>query len=157
MKKITTEVIKKTHDDIKLNIKLLLIWGTGVGGVMLPLNQYITQKTFEINKFQIYCVLCAIIVLFIDETRKYLGEKYKLKYFLETINTTIYNVISIIAYSLIIPIIRIVWDMYESNYNDYQVKEIFVRLLFFVCLIIFCNFVKEIVSNLLNKIFQNET
>ena len=38
LKEFASTVIEKTQSEVGINLKMLAIWGAGIGGIMVPLN-----------------------------------------------------------------------------------------------------------------------
>lgn len=125
----TKNLVNRTDKVYNLNSKMLLTWGTSVGGLVMPLDQYIKTGNFNITDDQRYLVLAGIaFVLFYEnkkglvkilETIKEEGledvfqkglEKAKdlksvFKRFLSSLNVNVSGFMDIIAYAFLIPII----------------------------------------------------
>ena len=125
----TKNLVNRTDKVYNLNSKMLLTWGTSVGGLVMPLDQYIKTGNFDITDDQRYLVLAGIaFVLFYEnkkglvkilETIKEEGledvfqkglEKAKdlksvFKRFLSSLNVSVSGFMDIIAYAFLIPII----------------------------------------------------
>ena len=125
----TKNLVNRTNKVYNLNSKMLLTWGTSVGGLVMPLDQYIKTGNFDITDDQRYLVLAGIaFVLFYEnkkglvkilETIKEEGledvfqkglEKAKdlksvFKRFLSSLNVSVSGFMDIIAYAFLIPII----------------------------------------------------
>ena len=125
----TKNLVNRTDKVYNLNSKMLLTWGTSVGGLVMPLDQYIKTGNFNITDDQRYLVLAGIaFVLFYEnkkglvkilETIKEEGledvfqkglEKAKdlksvFKRFLSSLNVSVSGFMDIIAYAFLIPII----------------------------------------------------
>ena len=125
----TKNLVNRTDKVYNLNSKMLLTWGTSVGGLVMPLDQYIKTGNFDITDDQRYLVLAGIaFVLFYEnkkglvkilETIKEEGledvfqkglEKAKdlksvFKRFLSSLNVNVSGFMDIIAYAFLIPII----------------------------------------------------
>lgn len=125
----TKNLVNRTDKVYNLNSKMLLTWGTSVGGLVMPIDQYIKTGNFDITDDQRYLVLAGIaFVLFYEnkkglvkilETIKEEGledvfqkglEKAKdlksvFKRFLSSLNVSVSGFMDIIAYAFLIPII----------------------------------------------------
>jgi hypothetical protein len=112
-----------------------MTWGTSVGGMVLPLDQYIRTGEFNLTEDQRYLILSGIaFILFfnnkkaitkivgkikeegIEETFKVVLSKAKdlkssFKNFLLSINVSMGSFIDVVAYSFLIPIITDIQDV----------------------------------------------
>lgn len=162
MKTLKIKIINNTKDDIILNLKLLLIWGAGIGGIMHPISQYLETGKTQLNTFEVVSFLCATLTIIVDENLKNIKKilptikKGKLRNplcnFLHTINITIYNLIIIIGYAFIIPILTILWNISQYGIKQNEIKEIFLRLFAFGIATIIGNILKELFTELFENI-----
>ena len=53
-----------------LNLKMLLTWGTSVGGLVMPLDQFIKNGNFDLTDDQRYLVLAGIAFVMFFENKK---------------------------------------------------------------------------------------
>jgi hypothetical protein len=112
-----------------LNLKMLLTWGTAVGGLVMPLDQFIKSGNFDLSDDQRYLVLAGIaFILFYDNKKGLVDvlEKIKeegleevfratlekgkdlksaFKGFLSSINVSVGSFMDTVAYAFLIPII----------------------------------------------------
>jgi hypothetical protein len=175
LKEFATMVIEKTQQDVGINLKMLLIWGAGVGGVMAPLNEFIQNGDFNLNDFQIASILCATTAILygesksvinellkvikdegiVDEFNRVLSKGSKLKKvflnFIQSLNMTLSSVTNIMSYAFIIPILPILWDMSQTGVTKPEVKEIVIRLMSFGLTAISGNTLRELITKLVNR------
>jgi hypothetical protein len=178
LKEFATMVIEKTQQDVGINLKMLLIWGAGVGGVMAPLNEFIQNGDFNLNDFQVASILCATTAILygesksvinellsvikeegvVDEFNMVLSKGAKLKKvflnFIQSLNMTLSSVTNIMSYAFIIPILPILWNMSQSGISQPELKEIVIRLMSFGLTAISGNTLRELVTKLVNR-FRN--
>lgn len=112
-----------------LNLKMLLTWGTSVGGLVMPLDQFIKNGNFDLTDDQRYLVLAGIAFVMFFENKKGLVKiletikeegledafrtgldkakelKSSFKGFLSSLNVTVSSFMDTVAYSFLIPII----------------------------------------------------
>ena len=112
-----------------LNVKMLLTWGTAVGGLVMPLDKFIRDGNFELTDDQRYLVLAGIAFIMFYENKRGLVKilkkikeeglentfslalekakdlKNSFKSFLSSINVTVGSFLDTVAYSFLIPII----------------------------------------------------
>ena len=175
LNEFATMVIEKTQNDIGINLKMLLIWGAGVGGVMVPLNEFIQNGDFHLNDFQTASILCATAAILygesksvinqlikvikdedvFDEFNQVLSKGIKLKKvflnFIQSLNMTLSNVTNIMSYAFIIPILPLLWSMSQSGISKPEIKEIVIRLMSFGLTAISGNTLRELVTKIVNR------
>ena len=125
----TSNLILKAKKSFGFNLKFLLTWGTSVGGLVMPLDEYIRTGRFDLTEEQSSLILFGVACAFfyensnafktillkikeegLEETFKEVLIKSKnlkdsfLK-FLSSINSTLGSSSDLLAYSFLIPII----------------------------------------------------
>jgi hypothetical protein len=132
MKKLynfTNTLVNKAIKIYGLNVKMLLTWGASVAGLVMPLDNYIRTGRFNLNEEQTILVLVGVAMMLFYNTRKttskviekireenledvfqvLLRKATELKVsfvdFLKAINVTVGNLLEIVSYSFLIPII----------------------------------------------------
>jgi hypothetical protein len=175
LKSFANTVITKTQEDVGVNLKMLLIWGAGVGGVIEPLNNFIASGNFELNEFQVSLILCSTAAILFGESKRTIkillgkieeegiedefdevyrkGVKLKQAFisFIESLNMTLYTVTNIMSYAFVIPLLPILHRMSNSGINDSDVKEMILRLVSFGLASISGNLMKELITKLIKR------
>jgi len=129
MYSFTNNLVNRVSKSYGLNLKMLLTWGTSVGGMVLPLDNYIRNGNFDLTDDQRYLVLAGIAFIMFFENKRGLTKilekikeegledvfkvvlekatnlKESFKSFLSSINVTVGSFLDTIAYSFLIPII----------------------------------------------------
>ena len=129
MYSFTKNIANRVNKVYGLNMKMLLTWGTAVGGLVMPLDQFIRQGNFDLSDDQRYLVLAGIAFIMFYENKKGLVsilEKIKeegleetfrmglekakelkssFKGFLSSLRVTVSSFMDTVAYSFLIPII----------------------------------------------------
>ena len=129
MYSFTKNIVNRVSKIYGLNVKMLLTWGTSVGGLVMPLDQYIKTGNFDLTDDQRYLVLSGIaFMLFFDNKKglvNILGKikeegledvfkstlkkakelKLSFKKFLSSINVSVNSFMDTVAYAFLIPII----------------------------------------------------
>ena len=129
MYSFTKNLVNRVSKIYGLNVKMLLTWSTSVGGLVMPLDQYIKTGNFDLTDDQRYLVLSGIaFILFFDNKKglvNILGKikeegledvfkstlkkakdlKSSFKNFLLSINVSVSSFMDTVAYAFLIPII----------------------------------------------------
>jgi hypothetical protein len=137
----TESIVNRVKTIYSINLKMLLTWGTSVGGLMLPLDEFIKTGNFNLNEQQQVLIIAAVASLLFFENKRSIGklmEKIKeegvmtqfeeilskgesLKSafvnFLNSINVTIGTLMEIAAYSFLVPIIFDILSIAETSTN----------------------------------------
>ena len=73
----TKEVANRVGKKYDLNVKMLLTWGTSVGGLILPLDNFIRNGSFEVTDDQRYLILAGIASILFFNNKKTTKELIK--------------------------------------------------------------------------------
>lgn len=139
MYSFTKNLVNRAGKVYGLNLKMLLTWGTAVGGLVMPLDQFIKSGDFNLSDDQRYLVLAGIaFILFFDNKkglvdvlvkikeegleevfRKTLDKgkelKSSFKGFLSSLNVSVGSFMDTVAYAFLIPIILDIQNIAESS------------------------------------------
>jgi hypothetical protein len=125
----TKQIVNRVLKSYGLNLRMLLTWGTSVGGMVLPLDQYLRTGDFDLNENQRMLVLAGIAFTLFFETKRPLEKLLKLikdeglmdvyengvakgkelkdafLNFMASVNVSTGSFMDTVAYSFLIPII----------------------------------------------------
>lgn len=73
----TKQIVNRVLKSYGLNLRMLLTWGTSVGGMVLPLDQFLRSGDFELSESQRMLVLAGIAFTLFFETKKPLQRLLK--------------------------------------------------------------------------------
>jgi hypothetical protein len=137
----TKEVVGRVGKKYDLNVKMLLTWGTSVGGLILPLDNFLRSGSFNVTDDQRYLILAGIASILFFNNKKTTKELIKkineeglkdifngtLKKaeeledafigFLNGLKISVGTFLDTVAYSFLIPIITDI-QHYISNSSD---------------------------------------
>lgn len=150
----TEDIVNRVKTIYGINLKMLLTWGTSVGGLMMPLDEFIKTGSFNLNEQQQILILAAVASLLFFENKRGVskliekikeenvlpefervlskGKELKSAFvgFLDSINVTMGMLMEVAAYSFLVPIIFDIFSMAESSTNLRQTTlQIVERLL----------------------------
>jgi len=144
MNSFTKNLVNKVSKVYGLNLKMLLTWSTSIGGMVMPLDEFIRTGNFDLTDDQRYLILAGIgFTLFfenkkglikiiekikeegIEDTFISVLEKAKdlkstFEMFLLSLNITVSSFMNTLAYSFLIPIIL---DIQNIAYETSNPKE----------------------------------
>lgn len=154
---------------------MLAIWGAGIGGIMVPLNEFIENGNFNLNEFQTASILCATAAILYGESKGVInqlvkvikdekvteafevvlnkGVKLKRVFldFVQSLNMTLSSVSNIMSYAFIIPILPLIWEISQTGVTSQGIKEIVIRLMSFGLTAITGNTLRELFTKLINR------
>jgi hypothetical protein len=137
----TENIVNRVKTIYSINLKMLLTWGTSVGGLMLPLDEFIKTGNFNLNEQQQVLIIAAVASLLFFENKRSIGKlmekikeegimsqfeeilskgeslKSSFVNFLNSINVTIGTLMEIAAYSFLVPIIFDILSIAETSTN----------------------------------------
>lgn len=166
--------LNNVKNKYNLNLKLLLTWGASVGGLVLPLKNYIEKNNFDITESQKELLLVGLAsILFYDNKRlfnkvytkikeegitevfqKTLKKAKRLKEafigFMESLNVSITSVSELISYAFLIPIIADIQELTTSN--DLEKVALIVAKRLFASGVILVS--SEALTNVIKKILE---
>lgn len=140
----TTQVVNRVMKKYEINMKMLMTWGTAVGGLLMPLDVFLRTGQFDMSDSQRYLVLAGVAaILFFDNKRLVtkiikkikedgleevfdiaLNKASELKNtffeFLESLNLSISTFVDIMAYTFLLPIIT---DIHSIATQSTDVNE----------------------------------
>lgn len=145
----TTEVVNRVMKKYEINLKMLMTWGTAVGGLLMPLDVFLKSGQFEMSDSQRYLVLAGVAaILFFDNKRLVTKIVKKIKEegleeifdiavnkgsqlkntffeFLESLNLSISTFVDVMAYTFLLPILT---DIHSVATNTTDVNEATVMI-----------------------------
>lgn len=171
---------KKIYSDAKrkfgIDIKLLLTWGTAVGGLVAPLDNFIKTSNLSVTDDQATLILIGVVAtLFFDNEDLFKkvykkineegieeqfmsvlkkGQDLKKSFinFLLSLNISINNISGLIRYSFLIPIISDLQN-YVSDGSDITetAKMINARILASGAVLVSSNVLYQLIRRILRK------
>jgi len=125
----TYSLVNKVIKKYGINVKMLLTWGTSVGGLLLPLDNFIRNGKFSLDDSQRMLVIAGIAAILYYENKTLFakifkkikeegleevftvvlekGQQLKSAFFdfLQSVNVSVGSFMDTVAYSFLIPII----------------------------------------------------
>jgi hypothetical protein len=173
----TKQMLNKVFRSYGINLRMLLTWGTSVGGLVLPLDQYLRTQHLGLNEDQRMLVLVGIIfALFFETKRPFMKIMSLIKEngledifqdglrkgtqlrdaftnFLSSANTGVGTFLEAIAYSFLIPIITDVQSVLGQT-EDIETAAILIaeRLLAAGVILIGRQTLIDVIKNVLKKL-----
>lgn len=145
----TSNLVNRAKKTYGLNIRLLLTWGASVGGLVMPLDNFIRNGRFELTDEQMTLILAGIACSYFYENTKTLkliltkikeegleetfkeilvkskNLKNSFTKFLKSANVTIGSTLELVTYSFLIPIIS---DIQSATTNNEDLHTISMRI-----------------------------
>ena len=178
MKKFTEDVLKESTKVTGLDFGFLLSWGATIGGLMMPIEQFIKGEYPELTNTELSLLITGVMVTYYSSNKKVLAELLKqikekklidvfnemlgttenLKNtflsFVESLNVTISKLSNMMAYTFLIPILPQLYEMAQSGYDQNIINQIIKRLLSYGVIIGSSVVVRELIKKIVDR-FKN--
>jgi len=177
MYSFTKNLANRVNKVYGLNVKMLLTWGTSVGGLVMPLDKFIRDGNFELTDDQRYLVLAGIAFVTFYENKvglvkilkkikeegledvfRLVLEKTKdlkssFKGFLNSLNITVSTFMDTVAYSFLIPIIMDIQYIASGTSNPKESAILIAeRLVASGAVVISAQVLSQVIKKIIEKI-----
>jgi hypothetical protein len=153
MKSFTNNMVSKILKTYDINLKMFLTWGTSIAGLVMPLNEFLRTGNFNLSESERYLVLSGIAFLIFFEGKRGLNKvlskikeegleevfdatllkAYQLKdaftTFLRSTRVITSQVLEIVSYAFLIPIIGDIQELASSSSDIRQTALIIAERL----------------------------
>lgn len=141
MKSFTNNMVGKVLKTYDINLKMFLTWGTSIAGLVMPLNEFLKSGNFQLTESERYLILSGVAFLVFFEGKRgllkilntikehgfeeyfdyALLKAYQLKdsftKFLRSTKIITSQVLEIVSYAFLIPIIGDIQDIANGVSN----------------------------------------
>lgn len=177
----TKSVISKVNKTYKINMRLLLTWGSSVGGLMMPLNEYVKSGQFNMTEEQICLVILGVVSTYFINNKSTienilnkikeegLEEYYKkalrksnlLKKtffgFIDSLRLTIDNTIDLISYTFLIPIVDDILSYVDYSKSFQEVSELVTeRLVSSGVVLLSGTVLVQVIDKIIHRFYREE-
>jgi len=149
----TRDVISKVGKKFKMNLNMFLTWGASIGGLMMPLDNYIKRQKFEVNEFQGLLILLGVCSFIFFENKRLFNKIYqKIKSegiedtfdkvlskgiqlketfidFLTGLNVSVSSFLDAASYAFIVPIFDDIYSIANNSSNLNEAAKIIAERL----------------------------
>jgi hypothetical protein len=175
VKVFSETVLSKAQEEMGVSLKMLFTWSAAVGGILTPLDDFISKGNFNLTPYQATSILVAVVAIIFGESKrsinkllkiikeenitddfnKVLSKAEELKSvfldFMESLNVATYTMTNILSYAFLIPVLPILWEISQTGFNIKETEEIIVRILAFGLTSISGNLLKSIISKIIKR------
>lgn len=175
MSSFTRNIINKTQKTYGVNLRFLLKWGSAIGGIVMPLDNWIKNSKFEMNDDQIALLLIGVACTFFFENKKVLKEVIdKIKEegltkqfkkvlskgetlrnlffnFLSSLNLTFSEMVEMISYAFLIPIVTDLMELSHGADLYATAETISERMIASGTIIITGNILIDVINKILKR------
>lgn len=169
------DIIKKSEQYYGLNVKFLVTWGASLGGMILPLKQWIEGEYPELNEKQIILLLVGIACNYFYDNEKFIrgvldkikeegllpyfqklfekSEELNKKFsdFMNSVKTFGITMTNIVSYAFILPILDDIISIANSQNveesTEFLIKRIIASGVVMISGITLVNFLKKLIEH----------
>lgn len=174
---LTKKIVEDTKSHTSINLKMMLTWGTSIGGFMGPIMQWLNGQVPELTEKDLSLIAAGIAsVIFFQERNftKSIIKKIKedglegpfklgaikanqlktvLAGFLKSLNLSAFSVTNMLSYAFLVPIIPMIYDAVSEGIWDMKDTEMLVKSLSaFGLITITGNFLKRLMDLIVDRI-----
>lgn len=148
----TMEVIDKSQSMWDLNVRFLMTWGAAIGGMILPLKQWIENQEPELSEKQVILLLVGIACNYYYDNEKFIRgildkikeegliEPFKKLFakseelkkglldFLQSVKVFGRTMSSLMGYAFILPVLDDIMSLAESGDPDQVLRNVVARI-----------------------------
>lgn len=141
-------VFHDVYKSYNINLRFLLTWGSAIAGIMMPLDQWIRTKEWDISESQINLILCGVAaMLYYDNKKSIQDVKNKIKEegltkyftsalkkaqdlkssfekFVKSVIPTLNQSVELLSYAFMIPIIGDLQSMIQDSGDIVSTAEL---------------------------------
>lgn len=171
----TKKVLKETTSTTGINLEFMLTWGASIGGFMRPISEFLQSGNVNLTDIELSLVLTGIMASLYLENKETLKEllskineegltevfvsglkkteelKFTFLKFIESMNITFSKVSNMLAYSFIVPILPMLYQMSDIGMSAKDIKEIVTRIVSFGLVTVSSIVLREVVSKILKR------
>jgi len=175
MKKFTHKVLKETKETTGLDFEFLMSWGSTLGGLMMPVSQFIEGKHPELTSLDISLLVTGAMVTYYTSNKKVLSKilntikekglinvfdevlsvtsnlKDTFLSFINSLNITMGKMTNMLAYTFLIPLLPQLYEMAQTGYDQNTVNQIIKRILSYGTIIGSSAIMREIIKKIINR------
>lgn len=173
---ITKQVIESTATQTGINLSMLLTWGASIGGFISPVIQWLQGKNPQLSDMDISLIMTAVIAVIFYDNKKVITDlvneikkrgledyfknslkksidlKKTLVNFLRSLNISSFNLLSMLSYAFLVPLLQIFYNMaHEGHFNSQDAEMIAKSVASFGLITVGSNYLKVLIEKILNR------
>ena len=173
MKKFTEKVLKETKETTGLDFEFLMSWGSTLGGLMMPVSQFIEGNHPELTSLDISLLITGAMVTYYTSNKKALSKiletikekglvdvfdevlsstsnlKDTFLSFISSLNITMGKMANMLAYTFLIPLLPQLYEMAQTGYDQNTVNQIVKRILSYGTIIGSSAIIRELIKKII--------
>lgn len=173
MKKFTEKVLKETKETTGLDFEFLMSWGSTLGGLMMPVSQFIEGNHPELTSLDISLLITGAMVTYYTSNKKALSKiletikekglvdvfdealsstsnlKDTFLSFISSLNITMGKMANMLSYTFLIPLLPQLYEMAQTGYDQNTVNQIVKRILSYGTIIGSSAIIRELIKKII--------
>jgi len=174
LKSFFKKVSEETKNQVGLDLSFLTTWGVTIAGFVKPVSEFIEGNFPEMSSSDLSLIATGIILTYYHSNKEMLGKVLnkikekelvfefdsalkvanKLKNvflsFIESLAIPTSKISNMLAYTFLIPILPELYEM-AQGFGDYEVTELFKRILYFVGVSVSGVFLKNLLLSIVKR------
>jgi len=175
MVSFTQKVLKETAEVTNMDFGFLLSWGATLGGLMMPVTQFIKGEHPELTSVDISLLITGAMVTYYTSNKKELGVllgiikekgltgvfdktlsvtdnlKNTFLSFIGSLNITMSRLANMMAYTFLIPILPQLYEMAQNEYDQETLNQIITRIIGYKVIIGSSIVIKELIKKIIDR------
>jgi len=175
MVSFTQKVLKETAEVTNMDFGFLLSWGSTLGGLMMPVTQFIKGEHPELTSVDISLLITGAMVTYYTSNKKELGKlldvikerglisvfdktlsatdnlKNTFLSFVGSLNITMSRLANMMAYTFLIPILPQLYEMAQNEYDQETLNQIITRIIGYKVIIGSSIVIKELIKKIIDR------
>lgn len=171
----TMEVIDKSQSMWNLNVRFLMTWGAAIGGMILPLKQWIENQEPELSEKQVILLLVGIACNYYYDNEKFIrGILDKIKQegliepfrklfvkseelkkglldFLQSVKVFGRTMSSLMGYAFILPVLDDIMSLADSGDPDQVLRNVVARIVASGVVVVGGTALTSLIGNIIKK------
>jgi hypothetical protein len=175
MKNFTKKVISEASEQTGLDFSFLLSWGATLGGLMIPVSQFIEGNHPELSSMDLSLIIIGAITTYYTSNKKIISKlldeikkrglidifdevlsatenlKNVFLSFVESLNITVNRMSNMLAYTFIIPLLPQLLEIAQSGFDENLIRSLSMRLAGYGVVTISSTVLKNLITKIIKR------
>ncbi len=175
MKNFTKKVISESSEQTGLDFSFLLSWGATLGGLMIPVSQFIEGNHPELSSMDLSLIIIGAITTYYTSNKKIISKlldeikkrgltdifdevlsatenlKNVFLSFVESLNITVNRMSNMLAYTFIIPLLPQLLEIAQSGFDENLIRSLSMRLAGYGVVTISSTVLKNLITKIIKR------
>lgn len=175
MKNFTKKVISEASEQTGLDFSFLLSWGATLGGLMMPVSQFIEGNHPELSSMDLSLIIIGAITTYYTSNKKIISKlldeikkrglidifdevlsatenlKNVFLSFVESLNITVNRMSNMLAYTFIIPLLPQLLEIAQLGFDENLIRSLSMRLAGYGVVTISSTVLKNLITKIIKR------